>query len=171
MLTLVNLNEPSAEEEPSVSIHSIFHVNLNCRNLDVSLPFYQALGFTVEMAFPEAGHPAVSEGLGVGPHRVKGALLRLGDDPHAARLDLLEWLSPRNEQPSPLTLSDPGIVRIALASSDFEADVKRLEEMGVTFISRTIYRETPTGRQPMFVCFRDPDGNVLELVNRPRPAA
>lgn len=154
-----------------MNIHSLFHVNLNCRNFDTSLAFYKALGFTVEIPFPEAGHPAVSEGLGVGPHLVKGALLRLGDEPHATRLDLLEWLSPRNEAPSPLTLSDPGIVRIALASSDFEADVKRLEALGVAFISKPIYRPTPNGPQPMFVCFRDPDGNVLELVNRPRPAA
>ncbi|MBL8773335.1 MAG: VOC family protein [Phenylobacterium sp.] len=151
-----------------MNIHSLFHVNLNCVDFERSLAFYQALGFTVEIPFPEAGHRAVGEGLGVGEHWVKGALLRLGDDPNAARLDLLEWIRPRNSEPSPLKLTDPGIVRIALSSSDFEADVARLRELGVTFVADVVYRKTPDGERPWFVCFQDPDGNVLELVNRPR---
>lgn len=151
-----------------MQIHSIFHVNLNCRNFEVSLAFYRALGFEIEIDFPVAGHPAVAEGLRVGPHSVKGALLRLGDDPQAARLDLLEWLEPRNDAAELPKLSDPGIVRIALSSADFEADVQRLRDRGIEFLSEPIYRPSPEGPRPMFVCFRDPDGNVLELVNRPR---
>lgn len=147
---------------------SIFHVNLNCRNFERSLAFYQALGFTIEIEFPEAGHPAVARGLGVGDHRVKGALLKLGEDPNAARLDLLEWTFPRSESSTSLKLSDPGIVRIALSSTDFEKDVARLRSLGVDFISDPVYRPSGDGMTPMFVCFRDPDGNVLELVNRPK---
>jgi catechol 2,3-dioxygenase-like lactoylglutathione lyase family enzyme len=155
----------------TLDIHSIFHINLNCRDFEKSLAFYQALGFRVQMDFPEAGHPMVGKGLGVGEHRVKGALLKLGDDPRGARLDLLEWLSPRNSAPSPLRLTDPGMVRIALSTADFEADVEKLRALGVEFISEPIYRPAPDGTEaPMFVCFRDPDGNVLELVNQPRPA-
>jgi catechol 2,3-dioxygenase-like lactoylglutathione lyase family enzyme len=151
-----------------MAISSIFHVNLNCRNFEKSLAFYQALGFTIEIAFPEAGHPAVAQGLAVGEHRVKGALLKLGGDANAARLDLLEWTFPRNESSAPPKLSDPGIVRIALSSTDFEADFARLQSLGVEFISDPIYRPSGDGTTPMFVCFRDPDGNVLELVNRPQ---
>lgn len=154
-----------------LEIHSIFHINLNCRDFDKSLVFYQALGFRVQMEFPEAGHAMVGKGLGVGEHRVKGALLKLGDDPRGARLDLLEWVSPRSSTPSPLTLTDPGMVRIALSTADFEGDVAKLRDLGVEFISEPIYRPTTDGKEaPMFVCFRDPDGNVLELVNQPKPA-
>ena len=152
-------------------ITSMFHVNINCRDFDVSLAFYQKLGFVVEMPFPEAGHPMVGEGLAVGDHWVKGALLRLGSEHGATRLDLLEWIRPRNQAPSPLKLTDPGIVRIALSTTDFEADVAALREMGVSFLSDPVYRTLPDGaRAPFFVCFRDPDGNVLELVQRPLPA-
>lgn len=154
-----------------MALLSIFHVNVNCRNFDTSLAFYQSLGFTIELPFPEDGSPLVAEGLGVGEHRVKGALLKLGDGPLAARLDLLEWLSPQTETPQH-SLTDPGIVRIAFASSSFEEDVRRLRENGVKFISDIIYRTTPEGPRPMFVCFYDPDGNVLELVNgEQRPGA
>jgi catechol 2,3-dioxygenase-like lactoylglutathione lyase family enzyme len=152
-------------------ITSMYHVNLNCRDFDVSLAFYQKLGFEIEMPFPEAGHPMVGKGLGVGEHWVKGALLRLGSDPGATRLDLLEWIRPRNQEPSPLKLTDPGIVRIALMTSDFESDYAALRQMDVDFISEPIYRPLEDGTQvPFFVCFRDPDGNVLELVQRSRPA-
>lgn len=152
-------------------ITSMFHVNINCRDFDVSLAFYQQLGFEVEMAFPEAGHPMVGKGLGVGEHWVKGALLRLGSEHGATRLDLLEWIRPRNQAPSPLKLTDPGIVRIALSTTDFETDVAKLREMGVSFISDPVYRQLPDGTEaPFFVCFHDPDGNVLELVQRPLPA-
>lgn len=151
-----------------MNVHSIFHINLNCLDFERSLAFYRALGFSIEMNFPETGHPAVAQGLGVGDHLVKGALLRLGDDPGAARLDLLEWVKPRNQTPSPLSLSDPGMVRIALSSDDFEGDYERLKALGVAFISEPVYRTTPEGEKPLFVCFRDPDGNVLELVNRAR---
>lgn len=150
---------------------SMFHVNLNCRDFDVSLAFYQELGFEVEMMFPEAGHQMVGKGLGVGDHWVKGALLRLGSEPNATRLDLLEWIRPRNQAPSPLKLTDPGIVRIALVTTDFEADMSVLREMSVEFISDPIYRPLEDGTEvPFFVCFYDPDGNVLELVQRALPA-
>lgn len=150
-----------------MNITSMYHVNLNCRDFDVSLAFYQKLGFEVETMFPEAGHPMVGKGLGVGDHWVKGALLRLGSDPCATRLDLLEWIRPRNQDPSPLRLTDPGIVRIAMVTTDFEADCVALREMGVEFISEPIYRSLEDGTEvPFFVCFRDPDGNVLELVQR-----
>lgn len=155
-----------------MNIIGIFHINLNCRSLEVSLPFYQALGFEIEMDFPVAGHPMVGKGLGVGDHQVKGALLKISGDRHATRLDLLEWIDPKNDMPSPLKLTDPGFVRVALASEDWEADVAKLREIGVKFISEPIYRPNPDGTEsPFFVCFYDPDGNVLELVNSPRPAA
>jgi catechol 2,3-dioxygenase-like lactoylglutathione lyase family enzyme len=139
-----------------VAISSIFHVNLNCRDFEKSLAFYQALGFTIEMAFPEAGHPAVGKGLGVGEHRVKGALLKLGDDRDAARLDLLEWISPRNESTASLKLSDPGIVRIALSSTDFEGDVARLQSLGVEFVSDPIYRPSGDTIRPCSSAFAIP---------------
>lgn len=152
-----------------MDIHAIYHVNLNCRDFDASLAFYTALGFEVDIPFPIAGHEAVGAVLGVGAHKVRGALLRLGNDPQSARLDLLEWIEPRNDSPSPLRLTDPGFVRIALASANFDADVRRLRERGVQFIAEPMVRHTESGTVPMLVCFRDPDGNVVELVNRPRP--
>ncbi|WP_396272159.1 VOC family protein [Hyphomonas sp.] len=148
-------------------IASMFHVNLNCRNFEVSLAVYKKLGFEIEIPFPEAGHPMVGEGLGVGDHWVKGALLRLGSAPNGTRLDLLEWIRPHNPPPSRLRLTDPGLVRIELTTTDFDADVSALREMGVEFISEPICRPLEDGTEvPFFVGFYNPDGNVLELVTR-----
>ena len=57
-----------------------------------------------------------------------------------------------------------GIARIALASSDLDGDMARLKAEGVEFISEpatVIWEDHPSSR---FVCFKDPDGTVLELV-------
>jgi hypothetical protein len=64
-------------------------------------------------------------------------------------------------------LTDPGLVRIALATTDFGADVSALREMGVEFISEPICRPLEDGAEvPFFVGFYNPDGNVLELLTR-----
>ena len=54
-------------------ITSMYHININCRDFDVSLAFYQKLGFVVEMPFPEAGNPMVSEGLAPAVHGANSA--------------------------------------------------------------------------------------------------
>ena len=151
-----------------MAITGIFHINLNCRDYERSRRFYEALGFRIERDFPEGGHPAVSEGLGVGDHRVKGALMAIGADGAGARLDLLEWIRPSNPGKATATLTDPGFVRIALWTDDFAGDVEKLRGLGAEFISEPIMVAGEHGPRPMLVCVRDPDGNVLELIPAPR---
>ena len=80
-------------------------------------------------------------------------------------IDLLEWKEPRDGRPPYDTLSRPGIARMALTTTDLDADVAMLKARGVAFVS-----EEPgvvadgMGGQTRFICFKDPDGTVLELV-------
>jgi len=57
----------------------IYHVNINCTNLERSLAFYQMLGFREVVDIP-AGH---IPGLGLDPAVCRAKLLRLGDDPRS----------------------------------------------------------------------------------------
>lgn len=150
-----------------MSLTALYYVNLNCRSLETSRAFYVALGFTVEAEIPEMSLAAVAEGLAIGPHRVKGVLLRLGEGSNTTLLDLLEWIEPPAPQGRSKAANDPGIVRLSLFSDDFSADYRRIEAMGVEFLSAPMDHPDPRLPKPMFVCFRDPDGNILELVNRP----
>lgn len=158
------------EEAPApLPIGGMFHINLNCTNFDRSLAFYKALGFEVQREFPPNGHWAVAKGLGVGDHQVKGALLRLGDAPDRTFLDLLEWMSPPSDTHAHPKLTDAGLVRIALWTTRYDEVLAGLRTMGVEFISEPV-EVNEEHIKMRFVCFRDPDGNVLELVERSWPA-
>ena len=51
-------------------------------------------------------------------------------------------------------------------SSDIEADIETLREKGVEFVSaRPAAVAGPKGSTTRFICFRDPDGTILELVD------
>ena len=45
-------------------IEGIFHVNVNCSNLERSLAFYKMLGFRVVLDMPGAGGAKLDKGLG-----------------------------------------------------------------------------------------------------------
>ena len=62
-----------------------------------------------------------------------------------------------------------GIARIALLTSDLEADVQTLKAHGVEFISEPVLLDPPDAPPARFVCFKDPDGTVLELVETEQP--
>ena len=57
-----------------------------------------------------------------------------------------------------------GINRIALASDDLEQDMARLRAEGVEFLSEPAAVQLEDGPVTRFVCFKDPDGTVIELV-------
>jgi catechol 2,3-dioxygenase-like lactoylglutathione lyase family enzyme len=147
-----------------MSITGLVHVNVNCSDFDRSLQFYQLLGFEKAIDVAPENTPEVAAAVGMPPYRVKGALLILRDARSPLMLDLLEWQQPQDSEPPYPHLYHLGIARIALASDDLDADVARLKQQGVEFLSEPA-TVTMTGQPATrFVCFKDPDGTVLELV-------
>jgi catechol 2,3-dioxygenase-like lactoylglutathione lyase family enzyme len=142
----------------------LVHVNVNCTDYDRSLAFYERLGFREFWQVPETNSPEVAAAVGMPPYRVRGALLILeGADPPFV-LDLLEWREPRDETPPTPVLYRPGIARIALATSNLDADYAFLEEQGVDIVAPPATVMVDETRGSRFFCFRDPDGTFLELV-------
>jgi catechol 2,3-dioxygenase-like lactoylglutathione lyase family enzyme len=143
----------------------IFHVNVNCSDYERSRAFYERLGFRVVWEVPETNTPEVAAAVGMPPYRVRGALLALrGASGPATLIDLLEWRHPRDASPPYPHLYHLGLARIALTTSDLDADVAELEAAGVELLSAPARLEAPGGTASRFVCFKDPDGTVLELV-------
>ncbi|MGH1491971.1 MAG: VOC family protein [Acidimicrobiales bacterium] len=144
-----------------MAITHIFHVNVNCSNLDVSKQFYERLGFESVLDLPTGGDAGLARGLDL-PHCDGRATIMMLDpnQPKQTRLDLLEWTTPRDPTPPYEHLGRLGIARLALRTTDLDGDVERLGAEGVTFLSPP----QMMGSHTRFVCFKDPDGSVIELI-------
>ena len=97
--------------------------------------------------------------------QLERALMALPGTP--TLIDLLEWKEPRDSSPPYPHLYHLGLARIALTTTDLDADMAELEREGVEFLSPPASLAGPAGAATRFVCFKDPDGTVLELVELP----
>ncbi|MFN0026635.1 MAG: VOC family protein [Acidimicrobiales bacterium] len=143
---------------------SFVHANVNCSDFSVSRVFYEQLGFQVVWEVPAVGAPDVAAAVGLPPYRVRGAVMALHGDVRTTMIDLLEWQDPRDGTPPYQRLDHIGIARLAFATKDLTADVAELQAHGVTFVGEPVTIAGPDGAPVSFVCFQDPDGTVLELV-------
>ena len=141
----------------------LFHVNICVRDMERSIRFYQQLGFNKVDDFT-VEDPSVGEGLGLKASKVRGVFMRLGDDPNAPVLDLVQFVDPPTQGQPYSTLNNVGICRIAFAVDDIDKTYENLKKMDVEFVAplKTIGLG---GTQTSFVCFKDPDGTVLELIS------
>ena len=145
-------------------IKSIFHININVKDFERSLAFYKMLGFKVVLNIGEGANPANDKGLGIPNSVARAALLVLGDDPRATRIDLIEWKQPQTEgEPYP-HLYHTGAARIALFTKGIDEEYERLKGEGVEFVSEPVTMRFPNGAGSKFFCFKDPDGTYLELI-------
>jgi catechol 2,3-dioxygenase-like lactoylglutathione lyase family enzyme len=140
------------------------HFNVNCSDYDRSRAFYEVLGFREVWRVPERNTREVAAAVGMPPYRVKGALLALEGVTPPVVIDLLEWQEPRDDSPPYPHLYHYGIARVAFATNDLDGDMKKLAAAGAVFISEPAQMPEGSGSRARFVCFRDPDGTVLELV-------
>lgn len=143
-------------------LSAMVHININCRDFDRSLAFYQALGFELLAMVPETNTDEVAAAVGMPPYRVRGGILRLPGE--STLIDLLQWQEPHDEEPPYSHLYHVGLGRIALRTTDFEADLAELATLGASLIGPPATVEWPGQPTSRIVCFTDPDGTVLELV-------
>lgn len=143
-------------------IERIFHFNINCSNLERSLEFYQLLGFRIIIDFREGmASQEMADAFGIPVADLKGVHLRLGDNPEGTRIDLLEFTNPApTGQPYP-HLYHTGIARMCLKTNDIHRDYQELLVKGVSFITEP---KLLPGTTVWIVCFRDPDGTFVELL-------
>lgn len=156
----------------------IFHVNINCSNLERSLEFYKRLGFKEVIDFSpdgedgkdreegekELGEPQLGPALGLpSGAKARARLLMLGDNPRSARLDLIEWVDPREPGVPYETLTHLGIARFCMRVRDIEEAYQELVGAGGDPLSPPTLINLGGTRQRFF-CARDPDGTVVEFM-------
>ena len=145
-----------------MSIERIFHFNINCTNLERTLPFYELLGFKVILDFRSGMQSKeMAEAFGLPEADLKGVHLRMGDGETATRIDLLEFVSPAPEGTTYPALNYTGVARVCLKTHEIWKVYEDLKTKGIKFISEP--KKLP-GTEVTIVCFKDPDGIFLELL-------
>ena len=149
-------------------LKGIYHVNVNVTNFERSLEFYKLIGFHVARDLGESGNKYIERALRMPPRPVgRAALLQCGDDKRGTRLDLIEWKNPKAEGKPYPHLWHLGICRIALVTEKLQeiCDKVRAANMeGVEFFSEPQLIPNGRGGHDSFICFTDPDGTVIELI-------
>jgi len=167
-------NQPAAENATAAHVIAMPYIGINVSDLDVSLDFYQRLGYTDVTEIPQRTS-TLAEARAYGfdaPFEYKGFDVALArGDRH--RLRLLQWITPFNPEPSyPPPINHIGINRIAVVVADSERAVGILKSQGVEFLSEIVPCCSGTGEDEMGIVHAiDPDGVFIELVGpiTPRP--
>ncbi|WP_164516639.1 VOC family protein [Minwuia thermotolerans] len=158
----------------------MFHINVNCSNLDRSVAFYKALGFKVindfSMDEPADGRdrtigertPGLAEILGVDPTaRMRAAFLRLGDDARATILDLIEWIEPKPGG-APAHMTQMGMARLCFRVKDCDGAYQAAVAAGAECFTAPTMLAMGGTRQKVFCCY-DPDRTILEFQEFQKP--
>ena len=158
---------------------AIFHMNLNCTDLDRSAAFYETIGFRTVLDFDElaARERRTFADIGLAPIlnvpegcEARARFMALGDDTRATRLDLIQWTTPPTHGRDEGDLTMPGIRRMCLRVRDAGAMHDAL--VGAGHAPFTEPRQIAMGgtRQRVFCC-PDPDGFVVEFMEFERSGA
>jgi catechol 2,3-dioxygenase-like lactoylglutathione lyase family enzyme len=143
-----------------------FHINVNVTDLDRSISFYRLFGFepVVRLVLDSETNRQIGRAFGEEPNDAEFALVRIGDDPRAPCLDLVQWKTRPTEGQPYAQSNNAGIYRMLIHVEDPDAIIASLAEHGYPLMGEVI-RATPVEGQPpttMF-CVRDPDGTVIEV--------
>ena len=131
-------------------------MGISTADLDRLVSFYAGLlGFDVVSEFGwERGSEAADAITGLEGSAARAAMLKLNN----AFIELFEYSSPEPKAGEPnRPVCDHGITHIALVVTDIEGEYQRLKEAGMTF-------HCPPGERMRAIYGRDPDGNVVELM-------
>jgi catechol 2,3-dioxygenase-like lactoylglutathione lyase family enzyme len=149
----------------SIAPSRIFHVNVNCADLDRSLAFYRDLVGLKQTTRTQPAAPQPGGAFGLDEVQWDAWILQ-GDAGYASPvLDLLEWKVPL---PGGRPATDPtatGFNRLGFTTPDLDALHARLRDAGADVWSEPVSMALEGGGElRLFVC-SDPDGTQLEFIH------
>ena len=148
-------------------VRSIFHFILPCTDVERSMAFYAYFGFEVIKDNRNIQWP---DYVGENFNMVSGAqgravqLVLPQDDELQTRIDLIEWVKPRWKNPNadrPDAEKTPTVM--ALLTQNIKAAYADLVEKGLQPTNPLRHHNPVTGVLGV-VCFTDPDGHIVELI-------
>lgn len=147
-------------------IVGIHHTALSTRDADRLVRFYRELfGFEVEFDFPwDESNEAFEKSHAVG--KTAGRVVMIANG--ASRLEIFEYRKPAPRSDiAGRANADLGIAHFSIEVRAIEQEYARLAAAGMKFQSGLV-TQTPTIQMAYG---RDPDGNIIELIDFNGPAA
>jgi len=147
----------------SIGVTRVFHLNVNCSNLDRSLGFYRdLLGLTQGAHTVSPEQDGTAFGLATAAWDAWIMLDERGYD--GVVLDLLEWQTPRPTGAPPATACELGFSRLGFTTRDIDGLYERLVAAGTRCFGKP-HDVALEGAPPIraLTCL-DPDGTMVELV-------
>lgn len=150
----------------------VFHINLNCSDLERSRAFYELIGFAVVNDFGVAsdGQQQTFAEIGLAPMLrlppdcdARAILMALSDDARATRLDLIQWIRPASARPPRGDLAQIGFGRLCIKVRSCQVVHDRLVAAGHVVYTPPVLIVMGGTRQLCF-CAEDPDGIVVEFM-------
>lgn len=139
-------------------IKGFHHAAISTPNLERCIDFYtRIIGGEVAWTFGwPAGTPEADEVTGLENSEADAAMLKIGE----TFLEVFEFSSPEPAARAGLRpVNNHGITHICLEVEDIQLEYARLKAAGMTFMC-----EPKTQDGSSMVYGRDPDGNVVELI-------
>jgi catechol 2,3-dioxygenase-like lactoylglutathione lyase family enzyme len=142
----------------------LFHVNVNCSDLERSRRFYtDGLGLTAgARTAPETAQPGAAFGLDRARWDASILLGPRGYDGGA--IDLLQWHEPEPIGAPPSRLTESGFQRLGIQVPDLDATVDRVRALGGGPWSEPFVHAVEGGSEIRLVIVQDPDGTAIELI-------
>ncbi|MFV2089994.1 MAG: VOC family protein [Pseudomonadales bacterium] len=137
-------------------IHGIHHTAISTGDIERSIDFYTSqLGFELITRFEWDTSSEWADAItGLQGSAARAAMLKLSN----AFIEIFEYASPEPRTADPeRPVCDHGITHIALLVTDIDAEYQRLTAASMHF-------NCPPGTQMRAIYGRDPDGNVVELM-------
>jgi len=149
-----------------MTVSRIDHVGITVSDVDRALGFYRDLLGLRVVADTTISEPAVAELLGLDSVHLRIVDLDSGD---GRIVELIQYVQPAGRRID-YESSDAATEHIAFTVDDLAAVRARLAEAGAKIVSRRpLTIDDPGGSFDGAICLyvRDPDGAILELVQRP----
>jgi catechol 2,3-dioxygenase-like lactoylglutathione lyase family enzyme len=173
----VSFLQQTGDQMSRIRIREWVHANICVRDLARTIPFYEMLGFEKfdDNVFEQGA--GVWDGLGLPEgRRFRAVFMRIPGNRPRPFLDIIQFLDPPTAgEPYP-TLHNVGIGRLCFEVDDLFEVAKVLEQHEVSFVGPISRYETARGMRSHridceFLCFRDPDGTVLEYIQFKRQSS
>jgi catechol 2,3-dioxygenase-like lactoylglutathione lyase family enzyme len=144
------------------------HTNINVSDLDRSLDFYtRVLGLKVT-GETEFDGEEFDRGVGLPGTKIRAAFLEVPNSSEI--LEMFQYVTPSSKPIAADALpNDIGVGHICFAVDDIDQTYENLLAQGVEFRSPpvTISKDHPKAAGVRFCYFRDPDGILIEILQRP----